>query len=106
MFAVSGCGVLPKVMSSEEGFVGAFDIDRYTNRTYIGYNPEMGKIVLCVSSSTTLARAGQVLSDLGCVGGLALDGGGSATMIMGGERVNKTSGSRERNVSDIVYFTK
>ena len=53
-------------MSSEEGFVGAFDIDRYTNRTYIGYNPEMGKIVLCVSSSTTLARAGQVLSDLGC----------------------------------------
>lgn len=80
MFAVSGCGVLPKVMSSEEGFVGAFDIDRYTNRTYIGYNPEMGKIVLCVSSSTTLARAGQVLSDLGCVGGLALDGGGSAAL--------------------------
>lgn len=78
MFAVSGCGVLPNVMSYEEGFVGAFDIDRYTNRTYIGYNPSSKKIVLCVSSSTTLSRAGQVLSNLGCIGGLALDGGGSA----------------------------
>ena len=33
-------------------------------------------------------------------------GGGSATMILGSQRVNKTSGSRERDVSDIVYFTK
>ncbi len=80
MFAVSGCGVLPQVMSAAEGFVGSFDIDRYTNRTYLGYNPNINKIVLCVSSSTTLSRAGQVLSDLGCVGGLALDGGGSAAL--------------------------
>lgn len=79
-FAVSGCGVLPEVMSAAEGFVGAFDIDRYTNRTYVGYNPDIDKIVLCVSSSTTLSRAGQVLSSLGCVGGLALDGGGSAAL--------------------------
>ena len=34
-----------------------------------------------------------------------LDGGGSATMVLNGNRVNKTSGSRERNVSDIIYFT-
>ena len=34
-----------------------------------------------------------------------LDGGGSATMVLGGALVNKTSGSRERNVSDILYFT-
>lgn len=80
MFAVSGCGVLPEVMSAAEGFVGTFDIDRYTNRTYIGYNPTINKIVLCVSSSTTLSRAGQVLSDLGCIAGLALDGGGSAAL--------------------------
>jgi len=25
-------------------------------------------------------------------------------MVMDGQRVNKTSGSRERNVSDIIYF--
>lgn len=79
-FAVSGCGILPSVMSQSEGFVGTFDIDRYTNRTYIGYNPKMNKIVLCVSSSTTLSRAGQVLSSLGCIGGLALDGGGSSAL--------------------------
>ena len=47
------------------------------------------------------------LSSRGCKGPpIIWDGGGSETMIMGGERVNKTSGSRERNVSDIVYFTK
>ena len=78
LFAVSGCGVLPTVTSREEGFTGTFDIDRYTNRTYIGYNPDMDRIVLCVSTSTTLSRAGQVLSNLGCNAGLALDGGGSA----------------------------
>lgn len=80
MFAVSGVGVLPEVTAAEEGFYGTFDIDRYTNRTYVGYNREMNKIVLCVSSSTTLARAGQVLSGLGCASGLALDGGGSAAL--------------------------
>ncbi len=80
MFAVSGCGVLPQVTAAEEGFSGTFDIDRYTNRTYIGYNYDMNKIVLCVSPSTTLARAGQVLSGLGCASGLALDGGGSAAL--------------------------
>lgn len=79
-FAVSGCGVLPEVMAGSEGFTGAFDIDRYTNRTYIGYNPAIDKIVLCVSASTTLSRAGQVLSSLGCLQGLALDGGGSAAL--------------------------
>ena len=52
----------------------------------------------------TLQEMQQVFIDYGCHVGYNLDGGGSATMIMNGERVNKTSGSRERNVSDIVYF--
>ena len=34
-----------------------------------------------------------------------LDGGGSATMVLNGERVNRSSGSRERDVSDIIYLT-
>lgn len=80
LFAVSGVGVLPEVTASAEGFYGTFDIDRYTNRTYLGYNRDINKIVLCVSPSTTLARAGQVLSGLGCASGLALDGGGSAAL--------------------------
>ena len=42
----------------------------------------------------------------GCSVAYNLDGGGSATMVLNGTRVNKTSGSRERNVSDIIYFSK
>lgn len=88
-FAVSGCGVLPEVTAAAEGFTGSFDIDRYTNRTYIGYNPSSDRIVLCVSSSTTLQRAGQVLRSLGCTQGLALDGGGSASLgLSNGVRFN------------------
>ena len=54
----------------------------------------------------TLQELQKVFVEPGCNVAYNLDGGGSATMVMGGERVNKTSGSRERNVSDIVYFTK
>ena len=46
----------------------------------------------------------QVFKEQGCRVAYNLDGGGSATMILNGERVNKTSGSRERDVSDIIFF--
>ena len=52
----------------------------------------------------TLQEMQQVFIDYGCHVGYNLDGGGSATMVLDGELVNKTGGSRERNVSDIVYF--
>lgn len=54
----------------------------------------------------TLQELQQVFMEQGCRIAYNLDGGGSATMILEGELVNKTSGSRERNVSDILYFTK
>ena len=54
----------------------------------------------------TLQELQQVFVEQGCKVAYNLDGGGSATMILGDQRVNKTSGSRERDVSDIVYFTK
>ena len=53
----------------------------------------------------TLQEMQQVFLDAGCHIAYNLDGGGSATMVLGGALVNKTSGSRERNVSDILYFT-
>lgn len=53
----------------------------------------------------TLQELQKVFVEQGCRVAYNLDGGGSATMILNGERVNKTSGSRERNVSDIIYFT-
>ena len=54
----------------------------------------------------TLQELQQVFVEQGCKVAYNLDGGGSATMVLGDQRVNKTSGSRERDVSDIVYFTK
>ncbi len=53
----------------------------------------------------TLQELQKVFVEQGCRVAYNLDGGGSATMILNGERVNKTSGSRERDVSDIIYFT-
>lgn len=53
----------------------------------------------------TLQEMQLVFKEQGCQVAYNLDGGGSATMILSGERVNKTSGSRERDVSDILYFT-
>ena len=52
----------------------------------------------------TMQEMQQVFLDYGCQIAYNLDGGGSATMVLNGELVNKTSGSRERNVSDILYF--
>ena len=54
----------------------------------------------------TLQELQQMFVEQGCKVAYNLDGGGSATMVLGDQRVNKTSGSRERDVSDIVYFTK
>lgn len=54
----------------------------------------------------TLQELQKVFVEQGCRVAYNLDGGGSATMVLNGQLVNKTSGSRERNVSDIIYFVK
>ena len=46
----------------------------------------------------------EVFHEKGCQVAYNLDGGGSATLYINGQRVNKTSGSREREVSDIIYI--
>ena len=52
----------------------------------------------------TLQEMQQVFYDEGCSIAYNLDGGGSTTLIVNGEKLNRSSGSRERDVSDIVYF--
>lgn len=52
----------------------------------------------------TLQELQQVCLEAGCRVAFNLDGGGSATMILEGQRVNMGSTSRERDVSDIVYI--
>ena len=54
----------------------------------------------------TLQELQDVFAEQGCRIAYNLDGGGSATMVLEGERVNRGSTSRERSVSDIVYFTR
>ena len=54
----------------------------------------------------TLQELQDVFAEQGCRIAYNLDGGGSATMVLEGERVNRGSASRERSVSDIVYFTR
>ncbi len=54
----------------------------------------------------TMPELAQVFVEEGCQIAYNLDGGGSATLVFNGERLNRLSGSRERNVSDIIYFTK
>ena len=54
----------------------------------------------------TLQELQEVFVEQGCRIAYNLDGGGSATMVLEGTRVNRGSTSRERSVSDIIYFTK
>lgn len=53
----------------------------------------------------TLPELQQVFAQEGCAIAYNLDGGGSTSLIVNGERVNQGSTSRERDVSDIIYFT-
>lgn len=54
----------------------------------------------------TLQELQQIFVEQGCSVAYNLDGGGSATLVLNGERINRSSGSRERDVSDIIYFTR
>ena len=54
----------------------------------------------------TLQELQKVCHEAGCRVAFNLDGGGSTTMTLDGVRVNRGSTSRERDVSDIVYFSK
>ena len=83
-------------------------------RTGIG-QVENGHYVLVVADGRrndwsekgmTLQELQQIFAEQGCQVAYNLDGGGSATLVLNGERINKSSGSRERDVSDIIYFTK
>lgn len=54
----------------------------------------------------TLQELQQVFVEEGALVAYNLDGGGSATMYFEGERINQSSGARERSVSDIVYIAE
>ncbi len=81
-------------------------------RTAIG-QAEDGHYVLLVADGRrdgwsdqgmTLQELQQVMLEEGCRVAYNLDGGGSATLVLDGLKINRSSGSREREVSDILYF--
>ena len=87
--------------------------DEITARTAVGLKAD-GTVVFYTidgkqtghSKGVTLDTLARRMLEIGCVSAVNLDGGGSTTLIFEGEKLNRSSGSRERDVSDIVYFTK
>ncbi len=56
------------------------------------------------SAGVTLTGLAQILQDLGATTAYNLDGGGSSTMVFGGELVNDPLGrGQERGTSDVLY---
>ena len=77
-------------------------------------NTKDGKIIFMTadgrqpgySVGLQIRQMGEILVEMGVENAFLLDGGGSATLYLNGEVVNRASGSRQRDVSDIVYFTE
>ena len=82
-------------------------------RTGIGFVDENHYVLLVADGrrkgwsdkDMTLQEMQRVFIEQGCRVAYNLDGGGSASMVLCGEVLCKPSGSRERCVSDIIYFT-
>ena len=92
-FAVGGLTITPKVLSTEEGFTGAYtDVLRETARVVMGWHPIKQRVIIAGYSKMSAARGRDVLLELGCTGGITLDGGGSALMREAGRDVLASDG--------------
>ena len=97
----------------EKYFISTKDTIREP-RTAIGQVDEKHYVVIVADGrrdgwsdlGMTLQELQEIFVEQGCRIAYNLDGGGSTTMVLEGERVNRGSTSRERNVSDIIYFSK
>lgn len=56
------------------------------------------------SAGVTLDTLADFMAGLGCTQAFNLDGGNSATMVLGGQICNAKSTGNERSVSDVIYF--
>ena len=80
-------------------------------RMVIAQNGPLSYVIVCCegpdnknSKGLTLEEMGQFMLDLGVETAYNLDGGGSTTMVFNGSKINALSTSKNRSVSDIVYF--
>lgn len=94
-FAVSGFGIYPNITAQQEGFTGRFsDVLRICNRPIIGYRKKDNKIVIAIRANTSAERAKQTAKNLGLDFAISLDGGGSATLKVGGKYKFKGDGRK------------
>lgn len=82
-------------------------------RTAIGYTREGYALMVTVdgrqpkhSVGCTLHELARLMIELGAIEAINLDGGGSSTMVVGGQAVNKVSGGTERYVSNVIGIFK
>jgi len=100
------------VTAAAEGFPRA-DARSRQPRTLAGVDAR-GRLLLVTvdgrrpgwSAGVTLAEAARTMIALGARDALALDGGGSTTMVIRGRVVNRPSGGSERGVSDAIVVTR
>ena len=92
-FAVGGMTIASKVLSAEEGFTGTYaDVLRETARVVLGWHPIKQRVIIAGYSKMSAARGRDLLLELGCTGGITLDGGGSALMREAGRDVLTSDG--------------
>ena len=84
----------------------------HPDRTAVGYTAD-GRIVLFICDGRIAASDGAfvdevalILKDLGCVGAINLDGGGSTGMVAGGVHLNDLTGGNRAVLSTLGFFKK
>lgn len=88
-FAVSGLGTLPYTTQGFEGFETS--VSYATHRVAIAWHPVKKKVLLIYRPATSGKRMQQSMLNLGCTKGICMDSGGSANVIIGGERIHTTT---------------
>lgn len=85
--------------------------NKRTQRMVIAQDGPLSYVLVCCegpdntdSQGLTLDEMAQYMLSLGVETAYNLDGGGSTTMVFRGEKINATSTSKNRSVSDIIYF--
>ncbi len=84
----------------------------HPDRTAVGYTAD-GRIVLFVCDGRIASSDGAyvdevalILQDIGCVGAINLDGGGSTGMIVAGQHLNDLTGGNRAVLSTLGFFKK
>jgi len=85
--------------------------EKKTQRMVIAQDGPLSYVLVCCegpdntdSKGLTLEEMAQYMLTLGVETAYNLDGGGSTTMVFRGEKINALSTSKNRSVSDILYF--